>query len=134
MIVGTGTDIIRVPRLARLLARYGGRFLDKAFTPAEQQWCAGHDRPAERLAVRFAAKEALMKALGTGWSRGVLFTDIEVEADNRSRPRLRLRGEAARHAERLGVCGIHLSLSHEEEYAVAFVILETDSDRADATQ
>ncbi len=133
MIVGTGTDIIRIARIARLMEKYGRRFLDKVFTTAEQQWCARHDRPAERLAVRFAAKEALMKALGTGWSNGVLFTDIEVDSDNRSRPHLRLRGGAALHAEQLKVSGIHLSLSHEEEYAVAFVILEADSGTGDTS-
>lgn len=132
MIIGIGTDIIRVERIAHLLEKYGARFLDKVFTPAEQKWCQEHDRPAERLAVRFAAKEAMMKALGTGWSRGILFQDIEVEADNRSRPRIRLHGYAAEFAQRHSVSAIHLSLSHEEEYAVAFVVLETDAQNSDA--
>ncbi len=126
LIIGIGTDIIRVERIAKLLEKYGPRFLDKVFTAAEQQWCQKHDRPAERLAVRFAAKEATMKALGTGWSRGILFRDIEVEADNRRRPRIHLHGYAAQFAQEHNVSAIHLSLTHEEEYAVAVVVLETN--------
>jgi len=121
-----------VERIARLGEKYGQRFLDKVFTPAEQEWCANHDRPAERLAVRFAAKEAMMKALGTGWSRGILFQDIEVDADNRSRPRIRLHRYAAQFAQQQKITSIHLSLTHEEEYAVAFVVLETDTDNLEA--
>ncbi len=127
MIVGIGTDMIRVVRIARVLDRFGQRFLDRVFTPAEQAWCMAHDRPAERLAVRFAAKESVMKALGTGRARGIVFSDIEVEADNRSRPQIRLHGYAAQFAHQHHISSIHLSLTHDEEYAVAFVVMETDA-------
>ena len=78
MILGIGTDIIEVARVARLVDKYGPRFLAKIFTPAERDICLGAANQAQRLASRFAAKEAVMKALGTGWARGVRFQDIEI--------------------------------------------------------
>lgn len=114
----TGVDLVEIPRLAAVLARYGQRFLNRIYTPAEQQRARG--RPAE-LAVRFAAKEATMKALGTG-RRGVGWREVEVLSDPRGRPLLRLHGRAAARAAALGLTGFAVSLSHERSMAVATVV------------
>ena len=78
MIVGVGVDVVEIPRLRKILARYGERFAQRVFTPEEREYCAAHTDPAPHYAVRFAAKEALFKALGTGWARGVTWQDVEV--------------------------------------------------------
>lgn len=125
MIVGLGIDICAVGRIERLARRYDNRFLDRVFTAAEIRHCAGEGARSQRLAARFAAKEATMKALGTGWARGVRFVDIEVTHDAVGRPVVSLSGGAAEHARRLGVDAIHVSLSHEREQAVAIVVMES---------
>lgn len=124
MIIGVGVDICSVPRLAALRARYGRRFLDRVFTAIEQERCGEGPAADERYAARFAAKEALMKAVGVGWSNGLNFHDIEVRTEDTGQPRLTLTGQASRKIEELGVSALHLSLSHERDAAVAFVILE----------
>jgi holo-[acyl-carrier protein] synthase len=131
MIVGIGTDIIEVPRIGRLVGKYGQRFLDKVFTPAEQEICLGCENESQRLAGRFAAKEAVMKALGTGWAQGVRFQDIEVSSDEKQPPRVELRGIAAQRARELRGHTCHLSITHIADYALAFVILE-DSGSGDS--
>jgi len=127
MIVGIGTDIVSVERLARLRGERGDRFLKLVFTPGELEHCAGKAGLDQRLAVRFAAKEATMKALGTGWRKGVQFTQIEVRAQKSGKPELILTGDALRRAEQLGAKAFHVSLSHERQNAVAVVILENDN-------
>ncbi len=118
-----GIDIVEVSRIARLRAEHPERFLDRCFTPAEQAYAQGSSRRLdEHLAARFAAKEAVLKALGTGLTGGIAWTDIEVTRDAAGRPGLALRGEAARHAARLSVASWILSLSHTGEMAVASVI------------
>jgi holo-[acyl-carrier protein] synthase len=124
MIVGIGTDIISVTRLAQMCEKHGHRFTDRVFTAAEQETAGAGPGVYERLAARFAAKEAVMKALGTGWARGVNFLDIEVVTEPSGRPTIRLTGEARARADRKGASQMHLSLSHEREHAIAFVILE----------
>lgn len=124
MIVGIGTDLVPVPRIADLLARRGDRALRKLFTPAEVERCRCAGSPAESFAARFAAKEALFKALGTGWGRGGAFNEVEVVSAASGAPSLRLSGRAAAVAERNGVRRIHLSLTHTGELAGAFVVLE----------
>lgn len=126
MIVGTGVDIAEVPRIRASLGRFGDRFLKRVFTPAEVKYCLGKPNSAERLAARFAAKEAGMKALGTGQSRGVTWKSIEVIRYPGGRPTLRFTGKAAEFAEQLGCKRAHLSLSHTAEQAIAHVILESD--------
>ena len=113
-----GVDLVEIPRLAAVLERYGQRFLDRIYTPAEQARARG--RPAE-LAVRFAAKEATMKALGTG-RRGVGWREVELRSDPRGRPLLRLHGRAAARAAALGLTDFAVSLSHERSMAVAMVV------------
>ena len=125
MIVGTGIDIAEVPRIAESIQRFGQRFLRRIFTQGEIQYCDSKANRVERYAARFAAKEAAMKALGTGWSRGVRWRDIEVVRQPGGRPTIEFHGKAAEFATRLGAKNIALSLSHTLEQAIASVILES---------
>ncbi|MGE5321301.1 MAG: holo-[acyl-carrier-protein] synthase [Actinomycetota bacterium] len=124
MIVGTGVDVAEVARIRAARERFGDRFLARVFTPEEVRYCTSKANSAERLAARFAAKEAGMKAIGTGLRRGVTWHDLEVFREPGGRPALRLSGKAAEFAARLGANRVHLSLSHTAEQAIAFVILE----------
>ena len=123
----TGVDIIEIPRVQRVLAGYGRRFLERIFTEGEIAYCRGR---APNLAARFAAKEATMKALGTG-TRGVSWKDIEVLRRESGEPHIRLSGRAEACAQRLGVVEISLSLSHCQEYAVAFVVTQSGVAQSD---
>ena len=114
----TGVDIIEIPRIRRVADRYGDRFYGRVYTEREAAYCRGR---APQLASRFAAKEAVMKALGTG-TRGVRWQDIEVVRERGQAPTIRLRGNALARAERLGIEHLAVSLSHSEQYAVAFVV------------
>lgn len=125
MIVGTGIDIAEVPRIAESIERFGERFLRRVFSEEEIRYCDSKANRVERYAARFAAKEAAMKALGTGWSRGVRWRDIEVFRQPGSRPTIRFHGRAAEFAARLGANNIALSISHTPEHAIANVILES---------
>ncbi|MFB3917902.1 MAG: holo-[acyl-carrier-protein] synthase [Terriglobales bacterium] len=124
MIVGTGIDIVEVPRIAAALKRFGQRFVERLFTPAEIRYCDSKHNRAERYAARFAAKEAGMKAIGTGWRGGVSWRELEVRNQAGGRPALTYSGKAAEFAARLGVKRVSLSLSHTEQHAIAQVILE----------
>jgi len=124
MIIGSGIDIVTVSRLTRLVERRGERALRRLFTPAELDYCLGLARSDPSLAARFAAKEAFFKAIGTGYGKGGRWTDVEVVRTPSGRPRLRLRGRAARIVRRLRVRRIHVSLSHTTDTAVASVLLE----------
>ena len=114
----TGVDIIEIPRIRRVADRYGDRFYRRVYTERETAYCRG--RPPQ-LASRFAAKEAVMKALGTG-IRGVRWQDIEVVRERGQAPDIHLHGAALARAERLGIEHLAVSLSHSEQYAVAFVV------------
>src|SRR5689334_18387944 len=126
MIVGTGVDIAEVGRIKAALERFGDRFLKRVFTPAEVRYCLGKANAPERLAARFAAKEAGMKAIGTGLNHGVSWQDVEVVRMPGQRPVLKFSGKAAEFAARLGCKRTHLSLTHTKEQAMAHVILEGD--------
>lgn len=121
----TGVDLIEIDRIERVLARHGDRFLARVFTQAEVLYC--HGRPPE-LAARFAAKEAVSKALGVGMrmmSRdGIDWRDAEIVGDVRGKPLVRLHGRAAKRADELGLTEWAVSLSHTREYAVAFVLAQ----------
>jgi holo-[acyl-carrier protein] synthase len=121
-ILGLGFDATDIPRVAEVFERYGERFLRRVFTDGEIAYCTRRKNPVPHLAGRFAAKEAAMKALGTGHSRGVLWKDIEVVRLG-GPPQLRLHGGAARHAERLRVTGTLVSITHSESLAMAQVLL-----------
>jgi holo-[acyl-carrier protein] synthase len=124
MIVGTGIDIAEVSRIGETIARFGPRFIERVFTEGEIRYCDSKANRVERYAARFAAKEAGMKALGTGWNFGVRWRDIEVARRPGSRPTLIFHGKAAEFAARLGTKNVSLSLTHTAEQAMAFVILE----------
>jgi holo-[acyl-carrier protein] synthase len=124
MILGTGIDIAEVPRIRESIERFGDRFLRRIFTDGEIRYCEQRASRCESYAARFAAKEAGMKALGTGWSRGVRWRDIEVVRPKGQRPTIQFHGEAAAIAARLGTRNIALSLTHTSEQALAHVILE----------
>jgi holo-[acyl-carrier protein] synthase len=125
MIVGTGIDIAEVPRIAESIARFGERFLHRIFTQTEMEYCDSKANRTERYAARFAAKEAAMKALGTGWNHGVRWRDVEVVRQPGGRPTLKFHGRAAEFATKLGAARVALSLSHTAEHAIAHVILES---------
>jgi holo-[acyl-carrier protein] synthase len=122
--VGTGIDIAEVPRIREVIERHGERFLKRIFTEGEIQYCESKANRVERYAARFAAKEAGMKAIGTGWNHGVRWRDIEVARKPGGRPTLLLHGKAAEFAAKLGATNIALSLTHTAEQAFAQVILE----------
>ena len=124
MVVGLGTDLAEISRVARSVERFGERFLDRIYTPAEIAYCMGKKSFAESLAARFAAKEAGAKALGTGISRGVGWKDFEVTREPSGQPRLQLRGRAAELAAILGVVRVSLSLTHTRGLAMAVVVME----------
>jgi holo-[acyl-carrier protein] synthase len=124
VIVGLGVDIAEVARVQAAIERHGEHFLRRVFTPAEIEYCEGHRNRYERYAARFAAKEAAMKALGTGWRRGVRWVDIEVLREPSGKPTLALRGATRAIADRLRVKHIALSLTHTENQALAEVIFE----------
>jgi len=123
MILGTGIDITEVPRVAESISRFGDRFLHRIYTDGEIRYCESKANRVERYAARFAAKEAAMKALGTGWSRGIRWRDIEVYRQPGRRPTIRFHGRAAEFAANMGVKNVSLSLSHTAEQAIASVIL-----------
>jgi holo-[acyl-carrier protein] synthase len=118
--LSTGVDIIEIPRIKKTLDRYGDRFLKRIFTPDEIAYCRGR---SPNLAGRFAAKEATMKALGTG-VRGVGWKDIEVIRAESGAPSVKLHGRAKARAEMLKVSELSLSISHSREFAVAFVVAQ----------
>jgi len=124
MIVGTGVDLAEVPRIRASIERFGARFIDRIYTSGEIAYVERKANRFERYAARFAAKEAGMKAIGTGWKRGVTWRDFEVANLPSGKPTLRLHGVAAEIATRLGVRNISLSITHTAELGMAHVILE----------
>lgn len=124
MIVGMGVDIAEVERVRAAIERHGEPFLRRLFTQKEREYCEQFKNKYERYAGRFAAKEAGMKALGTGWRRGVRWVDFEVVREKGGRPTLSLNGEAAKIAKQLGVKHIALSITHTAKQALAQVIFE----------
>jgi len=125
VIVGLGIDVVEVSRLADALRRHGDRFVERVFTDRERAACEPRADRVLALAARFAAKEACLKALGTGWAEGLGFRDVEVVRQGNQPPRLVLHGEAARRAEALGVIRSHVSLTHQPGVAAAVVVLES---------
>ena len=122
-ILGHGIDIVETARVKRLVDEHGQRFLDRCFTPAEQQYCSNSPkRYYEHLAGRFAAKEAVLKVLGTGWRGGIQWTDIEVLKEPSGQPKIQLTGECQRIAQDLGIVRWHVIISHIETHATASAI------------
>jgi holo-[acyl-carrier protein] synthase len=128
LVVATGVDIAEIDRVERALAAsHGARFRDRVYTAGEQRYCEGRRRGrAQSYAARFAAKEAVMKALGVGWGKHAGWSDIEVVRAPGGPPRIELRGPARATAERLGITRWSLSITHAAGLALAFVVAETD--------
>jgi len=125
VIVGLGIDIAEIDRIEAAIVRHGAHFLERLFTPAEAAYCESYKDRYERYAGRFAAKEAAMKALGTGWRHGIRWRDIEVTRENSGKPTLRLEGVARQFADRLGVKHISVTITHSGNFALAEVIFES---------
>lgn len=125
MIVGLGIDIVKVERVAAVFQRYGTRFARRVLAPGEFARFGDSSNPVRYLALRFAAKEATSKALGTGFRQGVSLRQIEVWHNAAGKPHLQLHGTAAELAALQGVTGMHVSLTDEQEYAAAVVVFET---------
>lgn len=121
----TGVDILYIPRIEEAIARHGRRFLERVYSATELAYCRGR---APELAARFAAKEAVSKALGVGMrvmsSRGIDWHDVEIVNGQKGKPTLSLRGRAAELADELGLCEWSISISHERRYCVAFVVAQ----------
>jgi holo-[acyl-carrier protein] synthase len=124
VIVGLGLDIAEIDRITAAITRHGAAILERLYTPTEVAYCESHKNKFERYAARFAAKEAAMKALGTGWTHGVRWRDIEVANAPGGKPTLRLQGVARQFAEKLGVRNISLTITHSGNLALAQVIFE----------
>ena len=124
MVLGIGTDLIEIDRIERSIERFGDRFLHKIFTPAEIDFCRRKKAAAESFAVRFAAKEAAAKALGTGIARGIGWKDIEVRRSPGQAPTLHWHGRAAELAHVRGIRRVSVSLTHSRQMAMAFVVAE----------
>lgn len=124
MIVGTGIDIVDISRIEKLLERHPERFVERVFTDSESAYAFSGVLAAERLAGRFAVKEAVMKALGTGKSQGILWRDVETVRAPSGKPEVRLHGQALHWLHRVGGDSVHASITHDGGRAVAFVIIE----------
>src|SRR5579864_7254391 len=122
-IVGHGIDIVETARIRQLLDDHGERFLERCFTPGEQKYASRNPkRYVEHLAGRFAAKEAVLKVLGTGWRGGIAWTDVEIRPEPSGQPKIILAGECRRIAAELGISRWHVSISHIETHATASAI------------
>ena len=124
MVVGVGTDLMEIARIAQSIERFGERFLVRVFTPREIAYCQRKKNAAESFAARFAAKEAGAKALGTGISNGVGWLELEIGREPGGRPLLQLSGRAAERAREMGVKKVSLSLTHSRDVALAVVVME----------
>jgi holo-[acyl-carrier protein] synthase len=128
MIFGTGIDIVNIERIENMMARWGDLFLSRVFTEREIGWCQQRTRPPECFAIRFAAKEAFLKAIGLGLRGGIHWTDIEVENDAMGKPLLSFHRKAKEILETHRIQKALLTLSHDRPYAVAHVLLEGRND------
>ncbi len=124
-VVSLGLDLVRIERLEAVLEKRGERFLERVFTPAERRYCEGCARPATHFAGRFAVKEAVMKALGTGWTRGVRWRDIEVRRAPGGAPELVLHGRTAEIARARAIDRIHVTITHDAGLAAAVAVAES---------
>ncbi len=127
MIIGNGIDIVNIGRIENMMARWGSLFLGRVFTEREILWCQKRVRPPECFAVRFAAKEAFLKAIGRGLRNGIQWTDVEVENDSLGKPFFSFHRKAREVLNAHGIQKAFLTLSHERPYALAHVILVGNS-------
>jgi holo-[acyl-carrier protein] synthase len=121
-IVGIGTDIVECLRIGRMLEQHGELFLNRVYTPREIRYCQARKHATEHFAGRWAAKEAIMKCLGTGWSKGLGWTDMEIRNDPQGKPHVLLRGAARDRAQSLSIGAVLISISHCRAYAMAYAM------------
>ena len=121
-IIGHGIDLVECGRIRELATGYGDRFLNRVFTKSELEYCLGRRRQWEHLSGRFAAKEAILKVLGTGWRGKIAWTDMTITNDPAGRPLVSLSGESKKIAEKIGIKKILLSITHTQNHAVATAV------------
>lgn len=119
-LIAIGTDIIECARISQMMEKHGDVFLNRVFTPSEIEYCAERKMAYQHFAGRWAAKEAVLKTLGTGWGQGVQWTEVEVIRQAAGAPTIQLHGRALEIAKQLQICDVLISISHTKEYAVAF--------------
>jgi holo-[acyl-carrier protein] synthase len=124
MITGIGIDLVELDRFRAASRRHGARFLDRLFTRQERRYCQGKWNPVAHYAARFAAKEAVLKALGTGWSGGIRWTDVEVAHAGTGMVVARLSGKARSVARKMKIIALHLNITHTQSYAAAVAVAE----------
>ena len=130
-VFGIGTDITECLRIARMIERYGDLFISRVYTDEEIRYCQARKQSTQHYTGRWAAKEAVLKAIGTGWRQGISWRDVEVRNERGGKPTIVLRGGAREVAERLGIAEVLISISHCRSYATAFAVaVGTASDEA----
>jgi holo-[acyl-carrier protein] synthase len=127
-VLAHGIDMVECSRIEEAIERHDQHFLERVFTPAELEYCLGRKRRIEHLAGRFAAKEAVFKVLGTGWTNGINWTDVEIRNDPSGQPRAFLSGRCRQIADEMGLTGIYISISHIGTHAIASAIGTSDTD------
>lgn len=123
-VLNIGVDLVEIDRLEQVMERRGERFTSKVFTPSERAYCEERPRPVIHFAGRFAVKEAVLKALRTGWGKGITWQDVEVESGASGEPSATLTGGARERADAMGLQTLHVSIAHTEHYAVATAVAE----------
>jgi len=123
-IIGTGIDIVECLRIAQMIERHGELFISRVYTDHEIEYCSARKAATQHYAGRWAAKEAVLKALGTGWRRGISWRDIEIRNDHKGAPTVKLRGGARDVMEKARIARLHVSISHCRNFAVAYVVAE----------
>jgi len=126
-IIAHGIDLVDFPRIEDMLKRHTDRFLDRVFTVAEQQYAKANKNSVEKLAGRFAAKEAILKLLGTGWRGKIAWTDIEVVNTETGQPMVNLSGEVKKIADKSGITQISVSITHTANFAIASAVALAES-------
>ena len=121
-VIGIGTDIVEVLRIAQMIERHGELFLGRVFTPREIEYCSARKAATQHYAGRWAAKEAILKAFGTGWARGIQWQDMEIRNDSTGKPRVALAGGARDICEQSGIAEMLISISHCRSHASAFAM------------
>jgi holo-[acyl-carrier protein] synthase len=121
-IVAHGIDLVDCPRIEKMLKQHGERFLDRVFTAVEQAYAEGNKNKIEKLAGRFAAKEAILKLMGTGWRGKIAWTDIEIKNNSAGQPEVTLTGEVKKLAKKLGIKHISVSITHTANFAIASAV------------
>ena len=127
-IIAHGIDLVDFPRIEDMVARHGERFLDRVFTAEEQKYAQANKNGIEKLAGRFAAKEAVLKLVGTGWRGKIAWTDIEVVNTETGQPQVKLSGEVKKIADKLGIMQISVSITHTANFAIASAVASAESD------